>query len=380
MSKKIVLLNTWHGSFDDRVFYHQAKCLAAHGNVIQVISTKDDCHQELDGISIHSFNGHGLTRKNKMRKMLDYLTLFSPGIIICDSPLGVFASKKYKKEHTLKIIYDITEWYPSKIHLQYFKGFHKMLKFCVLMVANLSAGLKSDSFIFGEYYKSIEFRTLFFWKKYSLLPYFPDINYIRYYPLKKIASEINLLYTGKINTDKGIDTVIGAIKLASIKCPEIQFKLKIIGDFPTNVDQSEFNQSVTGLKDNVHINIVRSLPYLEFCKTIGDTNIFFDLRKIDFENTHCMPIKLFYYIACGRPVIYSNLKAIRKEMKDINFGYLCNPNEIDSVASKLLDYILQPDIYLEHATNALAISKSTYNWEAIENDFISFIESHVIIE
>jgi len=375
MSERIVLLNTWHNSFDDRVFYHQAKSLSKSGYDVQIISTKDDTSEELDNISINSFSGHQLTRSDKINKMIENLTLFSPGLIICDSPLAVFASKSLKKTHPVKIIYDITEWYPSKIHLQYYKGVHKMFRFLVLMLVNLSAGIKSDSFIFGEYYKSIVFRKIFFWKNHSKLPYYPDTSYIRYYPLEKITSEIHLLYTGKINVDKGIDAVIGAIRAASCQCPGIQFKLKIIGNFPTPEDQLYFNSLLSGLHDNVLITRLNSLPFPEFCKTIGDTHLFFDLRKIDVENTHCLPIKLFYYLACGRPVIYSDLKAIRKEIKNINFGYVCNPKDNKSISAHIVEYITNPVLYAEHSTNALNISRSTYNWKAIETDFITFIEN-----
>jgi glycosyltransferase involved in cell wall biosynthesis len=375
MSKKIVLLNTWHNSYDDRVFYHQAKSLAKSGYEVLIISTKEEMVEELGNITVNSFNGINLNRNDKTKKIIDYLEAFSPVCIICDSPLAVTASYKYKKNHPVKIVYDITEWYPSKIHLQYTKGFRKLFRFFALVMVNLSAGLKSDSFIFGEYYKSIEYRILFCWKPFARLPYYPDISYIQYYPLEEITTEINLLYSGKINADKGIDTVIKAIKLAAGKCPEIQFKLKIIGNFPTMEDQSFFSELTCRLTTNIHISIVDSLPFPEFCNTIGDTHLFFDLRKRDFENTHCLPIKLFYYLGCGRPVIYSDLKAIRKEVMNINFGYLCNPNDIDAVAGHIKDYINQPGLYTEHATNALTISKTKYNWNAIENDFISFIES-----
>jgi glycosyltransferase involved in cell wall biosynthesis len=375
MPQKIVLLNTWHYSFDDRVFYHQAKSLAGHGFEIMIISTKEDCIKECDNISINSFNDSNLSRDKKMEKIQTNLTHFSPRIIICDSPLAVLAAYRYKKDHPVHIIYDITEWYPSKIHLQHKKGVQRILNFFVLLTFNLLAGIRSDSFIFGEYYKSIEYRKLFFWKRYCKLPYYPDTDYIQYYPLKEINSEMNLLYTGKINQDKGIDAVIGAIKTSALKCPEIQFKLKIIGNFPTNDDQLHFNILTSDLNGNIHINILKPLPFLEFCKTIGDTHLFFDLRKMDIENTHCLPIKLFYYLACGRPVIYSNLKSIRKEIKNFDFGYLCDPADGNSISAHIVDYITNPVMYAEHSSNALNISKSTYNWKAIERDFISFIEN-----
>ena len=373
MLNKIVLLNTWHKSDDDRVYYHQAKSLTNYGFEIQIISTKENCFKKLENININSFDDSQLSRKEKIEKITNYLTLFSPVIIICDSPLAVFASNNYKKNKNVKIIYDITEWYPSKIHLKDKTGYRRMLKFIGLVIVNILAGLKSDSFIFGEYYKSIEYRILFFWKKYIILPYYPNLNYIQNYPLEKITTEINILYSGNINYDKGFDSVIKAINTASIKCPEIQFKLKIIGNLLTEEDQTFYNNLVSDLNKNIHINKINALSFTKFCKTIGDTHLFIDLRKIDYENTHCLPIKLFYYLACGRPVIYSNLKSIRKEIKDFNFGYLCNPTDYKSVAGLITNYIIKPDIYFEHSKNALNISYSKYNWKLIEKKFISFI-------
>jgi len=113
MLNKIVLLNTWHKSDDDRVYYHQAKSLANHGFEIQIISTKENCFKQIENININSFDDSHLSRKEKIEKITNYLALFSPVIIICDSPLAVFASNNYKKNKKVKIIYDITEWYPS---------------------------------------------------------------------------------------------------------------------------------------------------------------------------------------------------------------------------------------------------------------------------
>jgi glycosyltransferase involved in cell wall biosynthesis len=377
MSNKIVFLNTWHKSDDDRVYYHQAKSLANHGFEIQIISTKENCIKKLDNININSFDDSHLSRNEKTEKITDYLTLFSPAIIICDSPLAVFASNKYKKNKKVKIIYDITEWYPSKIHLNEKTGYQKVLKFIGLVILNIIAGLKSDSFIFGEYYKSIEYRILFFWKHYIILPYYPNLSYIQNYPLEKITTEINILYSGKINIDKGFDSVIKAINIASIKCPEIQFKLKIIGNLFNEKDQTFYNNLVSNLNKNININKINLLSFSEFCKTIGDTHLFIDLRKIDYENTHCLPIKLFYYLACGRPVIYSNLKSIRKEIKDFNFGYLCHPNDLQTISKHIIEYIKNPEIYYEHANNALNISRSKYNWDIIEMKFISFVANEI---
>ena len=76
--------------------------------------------------------------------------------------------------------------------------------------------------------------------------------------------------------------------------------------------------------------------YLELIK---DTDIFMDLRSIDFENSHCLPIKLYYYIALERPIIFSNLKAISKSINIQKFGKLVDPTDSNKIAKIILIYV-----------------------------------------
>ena len=374
MTKKIVFLITAHFSKDERVYYHQAKSLANVGYKIHIISTKEVlCDLESD-ISINSYNDDGFSQNDKIKKMVETVNDVLPDIIICDSPLSVVASNLYKKKRKVIIIYDITEWYPSKKNLRNLSFIGVIFKFIALNILNFVAGFKSDKLIFGEYYKSIPFRILFFWKQHIYLSYYPDLNYIQYYPLKRIENQIEILYSGLMTKDKGIDSIFNAIDLASNKLQNIQFKLHIIGIFPSECDLQHYKYLCSKQNENFHVIFEHKLPFLEYCKVIGNTHLFLDLRKIDLENKYCLPIKLFYYLACGRPIIYSNLNAIRKEIDNVNFGYLCDPTEIESIANQIIEYIVNPEIYIEHANNALELSHSKYNWNNINKEFNSFIE------
>lgn len=373
MTKTIAFLITGHSSKDERVYFHQARSLSNIGYQIHIVSTKEDLQELNSSICIHSFNSEGLSQKDKIKNMVEFIGFIRPDIIICDSPLSVIASNLYKKKKTVKIIYDVTEWYPSKKNLRNQHFSSTILKFITLTFLSFFAGIKSDSFIFGEFYKSIPFRVLFCWKKYLYLPYYPDLNYIQYYPPEKIENEINCLYSGIITNDKGIDSIIGAIDIASKELQHIQFNLHVIGVFPLKSDQQNFDLLCSKLNTNVHVDYQALLPFQDYCKVIGNTHLFFDLRQIDLENTYCLPIKLFYYLACGRPIIYSNLKSIRKEIKNFNFGYLCRPNNLQSISNQIIEYIVHPDKYLTHSNNAFNISRTSYNWSTIENNFISFL-------
>jgi len=373
MSIKILFLNTCHFSYDDRVFYHQAESLSNYDHEIMIVSTKENIIKNEGNISINSFDARNLTIRERKIKILEYLTIFAPEIIICDSPLAVISANSYRKIKKSEIIYDITEWYPSKKNLRNLYFLKKTGKFAFLILVNLYAGLISDKFIFGEYHKSIPFRKLFFWKQSLILPYYPNLKFIQRYDINRIDREIKLFYSGNISTEKGIDSIINSIDKVSKLFPQTFFHLRIIGQFPTKIEEQNFKNITSELNSNVEIHIDNFMPFRDYCNEIGKSDLFFDLRQIDIENTHCLPIKLFYYLACGKPIIYSNLKSIRKGIENINFGFLTDPNNSIKIASFISDYINNPDLYKEHARNALLESHNKYNWKKIENSFISFL-------
>ncbi|NDP19854.1 MAG: glycosyltransferase family 4 protein [Paludibacter sp.] len=373
MGDKIVFINTGHRSMDDRVFYHQAKSLLNKGYNIEIISTKENLIKYIDGIKINSYDDKSLNKKQKISQIVKYLTESQPQIILADTPLAVIASSIYKKNKKTKIVYDITEWYPSKKNLIDNKGIIKFFKVISLSILNIFAGFKSDFFIFGEHFKSIPFRFLFFWKPYIYLPYFPDLDYIVPFPIESIDKNVHLTYSGIFNEEKGIVSVIKSIADAAKKRNEKTFYLKLIGDFHTNIDQKLYNQLISDLPQNMIIQQENFKPFSDFCKTIGNTHIFLDLRKKDIENNYCLPIKLFYYLACGRPIIYSNLNSIKKTIPEMNVGFLCEPADIESISNSLIEYIDNSELYVSHCENALSISKLKFNWKLIENDFLEFI-------
>lgn len=372
---KVVFLNTGHKSLDDRVFYHQAQCLLKEGFNIEIISTKEDFAEIIDSIKINSYNDRFFNQKQKINEIIKHLIDSKPEIIVADTPLAVIASAIYRKKNRTKIVYDITEWYPSKKNLIDNKGVRKVVKAITLTLLNLFAGLQSDYFIYGEHFKSIPFRILFFWKSYIYLPYYPNLNYIHYFPVEKIKDVVNLTFSGIINKEKGIESILNAISLASAKCPDKRFNLRIIGYFPTTKDRLFFEKKTTNLPENFSITLEDFLAFPDFCKTIGNTHIFLDLRQKDFENTYCLPIKLFYYLACGRPVLYTNLNSIQKAIPDINFGLLTNPDDSEKISNRIIDYINNNELYSAHAGNALKLAKEHFNWKLIENEFVDFIKA-----
>ncbi len=150
------------------------------------------------------FAGDDLKKREKISRFCDTLYSFRPELIICSEPLPVIAANRYKKKYATKcrILYDITEWYPSGKNLV---PFHPLLRpaiFIKLLIFNIYATSYADAFIFGEWYKSRPYRFLFPGKPFKFITYYPDLKYVKYNNATLTDGRLRLSFAGKINIGK----------------------------------------------------------------------------------------------------------------------------------------------------------------------------------
>ncbi len=368
----ILFYSKVHNSFDDRTFYHHAIALKESGHKVFIFSEIEDLHSTEIGIKIISQNISHLKPAKKYREIKKLLLFTNPDIIICDYPTSIILLKICLLGKKKRLIYDITEWVPSKKNIYNVRFPLNIVKSVVLFLLNLLAGILSNRLMFGEYHKSLIFKLHWFQIK-KTVSYFPDSKYINYKKTIPLEDSIKLFYSGWFSIEKGFDKVLLlSSKLAEL-LPDKRIELDIVGDFKTETTKTYFQSMISQLPNNVLVTSTGFLKFGDFCQHITNVDIFLDLRKNDFENTRCLPIKLFYYMACGRPVIYSDLKAIR-HLLDINdFGYYFDGKNIDKIATLIANYFEDKELFEKHCYNAHSKFHMQYNWDLIKTDFVNFI-------
>lgn len=368
LNKKVAFILNVHRPNDERVWYQQAACLKEAGHEVFVFS---GCVSLSDLPNVFCFDGNGISVKERVRKIAEVLKTWQPDVLVCDSSVAILGAKKYKKiaGGRVRIIYDITEWYPSKKNLRNSSFVGKIAKACVLIAFSFYTALCLDGFIFGEHYKSKPFRLFFPWKKYIYLSYYATLDFIKEYPLNDISKECRLFYSGNMTMEKGFLNVVDTAILCAARFPSTTFILQIISRTEGCIFPDE-------LPKNLKIEKRGFLPFLEFCREIGKADIFLDLRQTDMENTRCLPIKLFYYMATGRPVIYSDLKAIRKEAPEVTeAGCLVNPEDTEAIVAQISSYLKDAQLYSNHCMRARELVVQKYNWGVIKTGFEKFISN-----
>ncbi len=134
----------------------------------------------------------------------------------------------------------------------------------------------------------------------------------------------------------------------------MKIKVLIIGGTRQQSDEDYF----AGLLNEYNfdgVEVSKPTSFEHFTEAFSDADLCFDLREFNFENHHSLPIKLFYFMAAGKPVIYSNLKGIRKHMGKLSFGYLVDPGNEKIISDIIIKYVKNPHLYETHALNAKRI-------------------------
>jgi glycosyltransferase involved in cell wall biosynthesis len=370
---KILFLTTAHRYDDDRIFYHQAKVLRDQGNEVKICSLSAEFKGVIDGIEIESYSVIEKSTEEKTKVFERVCDSFNPDCIISSEPLAVIATKKFKKKKKISVIYDITEWYPSMRMVENFSFPLNIIHALKFFLIQLYAGFISTHFIFGEETKMFPLAYFFPFKKRIISPYYPDDIYISQNIKQLEKNKITLCYTGQFSEEKGIGNFFAAVDNLRNKKPALEIHILLIGGSRREKDAKYFSELIQKYQFE-NIKIGKSTSFETFTEAYEDADICFDLRAINYENHHCLPIKIFYYAASGKPVIYTNLKATREHVDISKFGFLVDPENAGEIADIILKYIENPELYSSHANNARLEYEKKYNWNIIKDTFISFIK------
>jgi glycosyltransferase involved in cell wall biosynthesis len=373
---KVLFLTTAHKYNDDRIFYHQAVALAKHGFDVKICSLSADFLGIMDGIEIESYSILDQSSKQKEGTFLKVCKDFQPDAVICSEPLAVIAAGKYKKQNKTSIIYDITEWYPSFRMVENYSFLMKFVHAIKFFLIQLYAGFISTDFIFGEETKKFPLAYFFPFRKKLILPYYPDDKYI-FKNIKKLEiNKINLCYTGVFSEEKGVGNFFAAVDALEKKRPELKIEITLIGGSRKKKDDVYFAELLKKYnKENIKIS--KPISFEGFTQSYADADICFDLREINIENHHCLPIKIFYYAASGKPVIYTDLKATRQYVEVSKFGFLVDPKDSQQISNCIVKYLDNPKLYDSHAHNARSLYEEKYNWDVIKHSFVHFVSQSI---
>jgi glycosyltransferase involved in cell wall biosynthesis len=368
MKKKISIITSGHPYYDERIFYKFARSLNKNGYEVSIIcsTVESEMDSVKDNIRIIGFNGSNLKKFVKLNKFEECLRNIKPDVIICCEPLPILAANKIRKENKfVKIIYDVTEWYPHQNMLKYRRGIKWFASYAYFFLFNIYAASLCNHLIIGEKRKAISYKIFLPFHKRTIIDYYSSYRHFNYSPLKFDGKTFTICFVGKISEERGIFSFLGVLNSLNTLYPNLEICAKIIGDFDNEITKNKVDEFIRANGELI-TEFTGWIPYENLSDSLENVHLCLDLREKNFVYNHSFPIKIFEFMACGKPVIYSDVQPL-KEFVDLNkFGFLVNPKNIGTICQKISLYIEDSSLLKEHSKNARSLFEKKYNWEKIE--------------
>ena len=201
--------------------------------------------------------------------------------------------------------------------------------------------------------------------KIVVTPSGTDTNLFR--PLDKIqcCKEIGLDpsffyigFAGSFFAYQGVDVLIKAAPLILDKFPNVKFLL--VGNGPMMTDWKK-EVSLKGLQDS--FIFTDRVPYREVNKFIGAMDIC--VAPHHKETNQASPVKLFDYMACGRPIVASDIDVVHEIAKDNRCVLLVEPENPISLANGVIRLLQNKEERISRGNLGRTLALSKYDRQRI---------------
>jgi glycosyltransferase involved in cell wall biosynthesis len=180
---------------------------------------------------------------------------------------------------------------------------------------------------------------------------------------------IYFVFVGSLKKWHGLENAISVIE-GLIK-EENNLRLLIIGDGPQKPHLQEIVRK-SGLEGNViFFGKVRFSQVALYIGTSTACLALFDRERND--RTGLSPLKIFEYMACGKPVVTTDVGNLRRIIDRHNCGLVVQPGDIDAMSEALMKLVRDPDLAKALGENGRKAAVAYYSWSAISKEVLDIM-------
>ncbi|MTK65005.1 MAG: glycosyltransferase family 4 protein [Methanobacterium sp.] len=201
--------------------------------------------------------------------------------------------------------------------------------------------------------------------KLDIIPFGVDTSF--YKPLSVIKDEesFQILSVGYLIERKGFIYLISSIK--EVLKEHKNIKLKIVGSGP---QEQQIKDHISKLKLEDHVEIHGNITDEELLNMYNSSNLFILPSIVDSQgNTEGLGVVLIEAMACGLPVIGSNIGGITDIIQDGENGLLVNQKDVFGLSKSIIKLIENPNLREKISLNGYKSVKANFTWEVIAKQY-----------
>ena len=183
--------------------------------------------------------------------------------------------------------------------------------------------------------------------------------------LKKKYTDGNLLlFVGRLIDWKGAKYLVKAMKDVVIACPKT--KLLIVGDGP---EKSELEKMTSKLRLTNMVYFIGEIKSTDVVKYYSAADVFIIPSIVVDGHTEGLGVVTLEAMACGTPVIGSNVGGIPDVIKDGYNGFLVPERSSNELAIKIIELLSDKELQSNFKKNGLITVKEKFTWNIVSNKF-----------
>lgn len=177
------------------------------------------------------------------------------------------------------------------------------------------------------------------------------------------VEEAIILYTGHLYSWKGVDTLLAASQ-------SLSYLIYFVGG--TDKDVQEFKVKVKFSKSKAQLIGMRPHEEMPLWQKAADVLVIPNTAKEDISKYYTSPMKLFEYMASGRPIVASDLPSLREVVDDSMVHFFEADNAFD--LARKINLALREEELSEKKTQAAGRAVQNYSWEKRAKRIIEFLQ------
>lgn len=375
---KVCMITTDHSAFDDRLFYKESRSLLKNGYYVYIVTAAKK--YEKDKINKYTNLKIEHVKTKTKSRVLNWILRLSKlfikslhthaDIYHCHEPDTFLIAILLKIFTKKKIIYDVYECYQDVVPLS--KGLSKYFLIVMLYLFEPLFCRFADGIITAD--SEIAKRYKNFNENICVLYNFPCLDIFKSQINQTDVEEKSrgqnvIIYVGGMSEERGVLELIKAVHKVSKTCSSV--KLLLVGWFGTKDFEEKCAEYIKSNNLERNIEFIGSVPHTKIPDYIFSADIGAVLLQPIQKFYKNIPTKQFEYMACGKPVIGSNLPPISRYVGDA-CGILVDPTNIDEIANAMIYLVEHPEEAKRMGKNGKKAILERYNWTKEEKKLLDF--------
>ena len=185
-------------------------------------------------------------------------------------------------------------------------------------------------------------------------------------------AERTVVFVGRIEKWSGVETLVNAAEISVRSRPDVKFLL--VGD---GLERKKIESLISGkgLNSNIHLTGFRAPEDIPKILVASDVAIL-TIGNSPLSNM-ISPLKLFEYMAMGKPLVVTDTESVRELVKNGRNGMLVDTEDSGKVSAAILSLLDNPSLATEMGRRAKESIVPSYSWTSLAARFFEICQPSV---